>query len=243
LQNKKLTVRSVPPRTLLLSFINFSQSSDGSFSSFFTPPFASGRHGAAATSSTAAALSRVLPQLLVPSSADAASTLPFPATFLCLSSTPTYVTELAADFSASEVSHTVSTADLRFVILNAVAASPPASRGSPSAATSSIGGLLNPRFRLDRLLRRRWPSDVISGRERGEKSSASSAERSPARISKERWRPLDRTDIGGCGRRRGGGERARMNPAAVGVAARAATARTGGGGATVCRSRLFCASI
>uniref|UniRef100_A0A0A9EJP6 Uncharacterized protein n=1 Tax=Arundo donax TaxID=35708 RepID=A0A0A9EJP6_ARUDO len=191
---------------LLFSFMNFSQSSDSSFSSFFfTPPFASGRHAAAATSATAAAaaaaLSRVLlPQLLVPSSADAVSTLPFVDTLLCLSSTPTYVTQFAADLSTSELSHTVSAADLRSVTLNDAAASaPPPPRGSPSAAASSIGGLRNPRFRLERRLRRRWPSDVVSGRERGEKSSASSAERSPARSSKESCRPPDRSDMGSGG--------------------------------------------
>jgi len=52
---------------------------------------------------------------------------------------------------------------------------------------------------------------VVSGRERGEVSSASSAVRSPARSSKDSWRPPDRSDIGGCGggsvarARRGGG--------------------------------------
>ncbi|CAN6322827.1 unnamed protein product [Urochloa humidicola] len=210
---------------LLFSFMYFSQSSDSSFSSFFlTPPFASGRHAAAATSAAtaaAAALSRVLlPQLLAPSSADAANTLSPLDTLLCLSSTPTYVTQLAADLSGSELSHTVSTADLRSVILNAAAASPlPSPRGrSPSEAASSIGGLRNPRLRLDRRLRRRWPSDVVSGRERGEMSSASSSARSPARSSKESWRPPDRSDIGSCGgggvgrARRGGGRRAPGEP-------------------------------
>ena len=141
---------------LLVSFMYFSQSSDCSFSSFFfTPPFASGRHAAAATSATAAAaaaLSRVLlPQLLVPSSADAATSLALPDTLLCLSSTPTYVTQLAADLSASELSHTVSTIDLRSETLNAAAASSPLSspRGcSPSEAASSIGGAPEPALAL-----------------------------------------------------------------------------------------------
>ena len=155
---------------LLVSFMYFSQSSDSFSSFFFTPPFASGRHAAAATSATAAAaaaaLSRVLlPQLLVPSSGDAATTLALPDMLLCLSSTPTYVTQLAADLSASELSHTVSAVDLRSETLNAAAASSPLSSPSgcsPSEAASSIGGLRNPRLRLDRRLRRRWPSDVVS---------------------------------------------------------------------------------
>ena len=145
---------------LLVSFMYFSQSSDSSFSSFFfTPPFASGRHAAAATSATAAAaaaLSRVLlPQLLVPSSAGAATSLALPDTLLCLSSTPTYVTQLAEDLSASELSHTVSTVDLRSETLNAAAASSPLSspRGcSPSEAASeaasSIGGAPEPALAL-----------------------------------------------------------------------------------------------
>lgn len=151
------SARSIPPRTLPFSFMYLSQSSESSFSSFFPPPFASGRHAAGAASGTAAAaaaLSRaLLPQLLVASSRD--TTLPLPETLLCRSSTPTptYVTQLAADLSASELSRSTTDTDIRsgprraparrpllLLLLDRGAPQPALALGAPPPAPLPIGG-------------------------------------------------------------------------------------------------------